>query len=309
MSYLKNTKMENKNNNLIKLVTHSGSFHTDDVFAAAALSILMEKNDQEFEIIRTRDEKAIEEGHIVFDVGGVYDEEKNRFDHHQVGGAGKRENGIEYASLGLVWKKFGEEITGSKKVAEIIDRRLGAPIDAWDNGTDLVQSTHEAAPYFIQYAFFSMYPTWREEDRNMEEIFAKAVIMAKEILEREIIQATDMTLAEESVLSQYHNSLDKRIIILDKNYPFEFILSKFPEPIYAVYPRSDGSWGAKAIKSDIKTFNNRKDFPESWGGLTDEEFKNITGVSDALFCHRALYLCAAKSKEGAIKLAQIAVES
>jgi len=54
---------------------------------------------------------------------------------------------------------------------------------------------------------------------------------------------------------------------------------------------------------------NRKNFPKLWAGLRDEELQNVTGVPDAIFCHRGLFLAIAKSKEGAIKLAQIAVES
>ena len=38
---------------------------------------------------------------IVIDVGGQYDPDAGRFDHHQRGGAGERENGIPYSSFGL----------------------------------------------------------------------------------------------------------------------------------------------------------------------------------------------------------------
>src|SRR5438045_63101 len=112
--------MRNIMNKTIKLVTHDGSFHTDDVFAAATLILHLEKTNSGWEIIRTRDEEIIKNADYVFDVGGVDDKEKNRFDHHQVGGAGERFHGIPYASFGLVWKKFGEEVCGSQKVAQTI---------------------------------------------------------------------------------------------------------------------------------------------------------------------------------------------
>ena len=304
----------------IKLITHDGSFHTDDIFAAATLSIYLEK--KEFEIIRTRDPEVINNGDYVFDVGGVYDAEKNRFDHHQVGGAGKREDGIEYASFGLVWKKFGAEVCGSEKAALAIEKRLAAPIDAWDNAFDLVDNKYETTPYFIQHLFGAMRPTWREEparphdssgaggNLSNDEMFLKSVEIAKIILSREIIQAQDAILAEETVTSIYQNTADKRIIVLDKHYPFEYILQNFPEPLYVIYPRAtDNLWGVKATRNDSKTFVNRKDFPKSWAGLHDEELQKVSGVPDAVFCHRGLFLAVAKSKEGAIKLAQIAVES
>src|SRR3989344_9449703 len=135
MSCLKNS-MENNNNK--KLITHDGSFHADDIFAAAAISMMLEKEGKSFEIIRTRDPEVINTGNkdekYVFDVGGVYDEEKNLFDHHQKGGAGKGPHNIDYSSLGLVWKKFGSEIAGGDKPAKIIEKRLRARMDAWGKG-------------------------------------------------------------------------------------------------------------------------------------------------------------------------------
>lgn len=293
-----------------KLITHNGSFHTDDIFSAALLDILLEKRGESFEIIRTRDEEVITAGDYVFDVGGMYDKDKNRFDHHQVGGTKKRENGIEYSSFGLVWEKFGLEICESQKVADLVEKKLIIPIDAFDNGFDLVENKYDITPYVIQHIFFAMEPTWREENRDKDELFLKCVEIAKIILLREIIQARDTILAGEAVFNVYKDTKDKRIIVLEKNYPFEYILYKFLEPLYAIYPRSiDNTWGVKAIRENPKTFINRKNFPKSWGGLRDGELQKITGVSDAIFCHRGLFLAAAKSKEGAIKLAQIAVES
>jgi uncharacterized UPF0160 family protein len=299
-----------KNDKKLKLITHNGAFHADDIFAAVILSIYLEKKGEEFEIIRTRDEAIIKTGDYVFDVGGIYDAEQNKFDHHQIGGAGKRLNGIEYSSIGLVWKKFGIELCGSEKAVDLLDERLIAPIDAGDNGFDLVENKYETSPYFIQHVFNAMRPTWREIDLNEDEMFLKCLVIAKEILVREIIQAQDALLAEEMVVSIYKNTEDKRIIILDKNYPFEYTLNNFPESLYVIYPRkSDGFWGVRAIRKDPKTFINRKNLPKSWAGLRDEELENVTGVRDAIFCHRGLFLAVAKTKEGAIKLAQIAVES
>ncbi len=295
-----------------KLVTHDGSFHTDDIFAAATLSLLMEKRGEKFEIIRTRDHEIISTGDYVFDVGGIYDPETNRFDHHQTGGAGKRydEMGIEYAAFGLVWKKFGMDLCGNQKTFDFIEKRLVVPIDAWDNAYDLVTNRYrEVSPYFLQHIFFAMEPTWREKT-DIYEVFINAVDLAKRILSREIVQVQDAILAEESVLRIYNESKDKRIIVLDKDYPYGYILQNFIEPLYVVYPRKTNNWwGVKAVKDDPKTFKNRKDLPESWGSKRDEELVKITGVKDAVFCHKGLFMCVAKSQEGAIALAKKALKS
>lgn len=295
-----------------KLITHNGSFQSDDIFAAATIALLLDRKGEKYEIIRTRDPEIIKTGDYVFDVGGIHDEATERFDHHQIGGAGKGLDNIEYAAFGLVWKKFGKILAGDK-AAEIVTKRLGAPIDAWDNGFDLVTNKYDVTPYYIQHFFISMVPTWRETEEGKltnDEMFLKSVEIAKEVLSREIIHAQDAVLAEEKVLSIYNNTKDKRILILDKHYPYEYILNSFTEPLFVVYPRdNDNTWSVKAVRQNPKTFNNRKDFPKSWAGLTGEELQKVSGVLDAVFCHRALFMAVAKSKEGAIKLAQLALDS
>ena len=47
---------------------------------------------------------------IVFDVGGVYDPEKGRYDHHMpTDRAPRRHDGGLYSSAGLIWRDFGRD--------------------------------------------------------------------------------------------------------------------------------------------------------------------------------------------------------
>lgn len=298
-------------NNKIKLITHSGSFHADDVFACATLSLLLENKKQNFEVIRTRDMDVIKTGDYVFDVGGIYDADTNRFDHHQVGGAGDRDNGIPYSSFGLIWKHYGEEITGSSKAKDIIEKNLVQPVDAFDNGVSLVEKKSEIVPYLIQNAFLAMCPTWIEGKDKSDEYFGQSVEIAKNVLIREIIQTNAILEAENRILEIYNNSTDKRIIVLDNKYPYESILEQFKEPIYVVFPRMDdtGFWSVKGVRVEAKSFINRKDFPKSWGGLQNEELAKLTGVEDAVFCHRNFFMVVARTKQGAIKLAELALKA
>lgn len=294
-----------------KLITHNGSFHTDDVFACATISLMLKKDKQTFEIIRARDKEIIKNGDYVFDVGGIYDEKNNRFDHHQKGGAGNKafsEVKIEYASFGLVWKKFGIEICGTQEIVDFIDKKLVSPIDAGDNGFDLVENKYDVSPYQIQYFFSSMAPTWREKNISNDAMFLESVEIAEKVLLREIVHARDFMLAKESMVEIYKNTKDKSVLIFNENYPSAELFHNFPETFFVIYPRTaDDTWGVKAIREDLKSFKNRKDFPASWSGLKDEELRKITGVSDAVFCHRALFLAVAKSKEGATRLAELAL--
>lgn len=299
------------NNETKKLITHDGSFHADDIFAAATLSILLEREGTPFEIIRTRNEDLIKSGDYVFDVGLIHDESTNRFDHHQPGGAGKHTNGIEYASFGLVWKKFGERVAGTKEASDIIERKIVSPIDAGDNAIDLVSSVHEVKPYFLQSLFYSFRPSWKNaNDEALLKGFMDSVVIAKGLLVREIGLANDYLEAEQSVLDCYNKSEDKRIVVLDKKYPWEGVLVKKDEPVYVVFPRVNGGlWGAEGVYKTFPSFDRRKSFPEAWGGLRDEELEKLTGVSGSVFCHRGRYMVVAKTREAAIKLAQIALES
>ena len=143
----------------IVIATHDGMFHSDDVFAVAALLIMLDGAPVVTNIMRTRETEAIVKADFVVDVGGEYSAEKNRFDHHQIGGAGARENTVPYASFGLVWKKFGTEITG--EVSGAVDRHLVSAIDAHDSGVDLYTKTIPSAlPYLVDQFVHNLRPTW-----------------------------------------------------------------------------------------------------------------------------------------------------
>jgi uncharacterized UPF0160 family protein len=100
------------------VVTHNGKFHSDEIFGVAVLQLVY--GIEHLEIIRTRDQIQIDKADIVLDVGGVYDPALQRFDHHQVGGP-VRENGLPYAAFGLVWREYGENVTGSNEIADKIE--------------------------------------------------------------------------------------------------------------------------------------------------------------------------------------------
>lgn len=290
-----------------KIVTHSGNFHADDVFACAILSLFCKGA---IEVARSRDPEVWETGDYVVDVGGVYDESLGRFDHHQGGGSGMRDNGVPYASAGLVWKKLGEPLAGSAYAARKIDARLIQPIDAGDNGVSLYNRQGEIIPYLIHDAVAVFRPGWKESRTN-DEGFFEALDMAKKILEREIVLASEEEEGERLSEEAYVCAEDKRLIILDGHYPWHTVLKTHPEPIFVVKPDRDnkGKWKVEAIRDDTHSFKNRKDLPSLWAGKKDAEFAVISGVPNAIFCHHKLFMAVAGSKEGAIELAKRAMNA
>jgi uncharacterized UPF0160 family protein len=290
-----------------KIVTHNSRFHADDVFASAVVLTLF----PDAIFIRTRDEEIIKSADIVFDVGNIYDPNALRFDHHQQGGAGIREGGIPYASFGLIWKHFGLQLCKDQKVVDFIDKRLVQSIDASDNGIDLyTPKIDNLFPYSFQSIVGAFTNNWQEDDTILDQNFMDVSSFAKKILDREIKNAKAIIDAEQYVLNAYDQTKDKRIIVLDDNYPWKnFILQK-SEPLFVVKPSPQSTnWKVEAIPVKDMSYENRKYLPESWVGKRDLELAKVTGVSDAVFCHNGRFLAVAKSKEGALHLAQIAVES
>ena len=299
--------MNKKSSDNIIVVTHSGNFHTDEVFACAVLALL---NDERIEVVRSRDSEVWETGDYVVDVGGVYDVSTGRFDHHQIGGAGVRPNGIPYSSFGLVWKEYGEKIAGSSYVARVIDERLVQPVDAGDNGFETFGVRGEVAPYILQDVISAFRPGWNES-RTEDEGFFEVLPFAEKIIAREIMRARTEEEGKMHAEEAYAKAEDKRIIIIADHYPWYEAIGTKPEPLFVVKPDRGmgGKWKIEAVRSDVHSFKNRKDLPLAWGGKTGAELAEISGVIDALFCHTKLFVAVAGSKEGALKLARLAVES
>ena len=61
----------------IKIGTHNGVFHCDEVLACTMLKLLPQY--KEAEIVRTRDQAKLDLCDIVVDVGGVYDPVAHRY--------------------------------------------------------------------------------------------------------------------------------------------------------------------------------------------------------------------------------------
>jgi uncharacterized UPF0160 family protein len=61
--------------------THDGKFHCDEVFAVYMLKKLPQFATHA--IVRTRDPAILKQCEIVVDVGGIYDHQIKRYDHHQ----------------------------------------------------------------------------------------------------------------------------------------------------------------------------------------------------------------------------------
>ncbi|MCA9358995.1 MYG1 family protein [Candidatus Kaiserbacteria bacterium] len=292
---------------MITVATHSGNFHPDEVFAIATLQLYLGK--ENLEIIRTRDDSVIKEAVWVVDVGGVYDAVNNRFDHHQLG-APVRENGLPYSAFGLVWKHYGEFVAGTTEAAESVERQLVLPIDAGDNGVNLYTlNDMQLAPAELFSVVSSYRPVWGS-DESWDDAFMKAVAFAYDLLVRNIDQAKAALKQKEFVQSVYEQALNKSIIELPMSVNRNAFV-EYGDVKVIVYPSASDEgerWKAEVIPKKYNSFENRVLFPLNWGGLRDEELAKVSGLSSAIFCHKACYLFAAWDREDVLKAAEYALQ-
>jgi len=283
------------------IVTHNGNFHADDVFSIAVFKIILPS----FKLIRTRDLELIAKAGIVIDVGGEYNADTDRFDHHQRGGAGERENGVPYSSFGLIWQKYGLEICqGKQNVADAVDAGLVSTIDAIDCGH--VEGVSTGISLSQTISMFN--PTW-QEDSHFDTCFDEAVDFASRVLTRFIASANGGISAKEIVAKAIDNAEDPRVIVLEKYTPWKktvFNLSE--EALYVVYPSQTGQWRIQTVPAELGSFEDRKSLPKPWAGLSGEELKEVTGIDDAMFCHNGLFIAGAESFESTMKMASIALQ-
>ena len=291
----------------MRVATHPGNFHADDVFAVAVLGLA----EGELEIVRTRDAAAQAAADARVDVGGRSDPEAGDFDHHQKGGAGERENGIRYASFGLVWRHYGERLAGGPAEAAQIDEMLVQGVDANDTGQTITQPLNgEITPMTVSGVIGALNPRWHEELTPEEEDarFAQAVELATGILEREIAGAAAAARARSLVEAAVGRAADPRVIELESNMPWrEAVIRAAPDALFVMYPKSDG-WGSQAVPEKLGSFDNRRDFPADWLGRSGDELAAVTGVDDAIFCHPAGFYASAGSREGISALIAKALE-
>lgn len=287
-----------------KIVTHNGHFHTDDLLAVATLLIKY----PDAEVIRSRDERIIKSADFVVDVGLIHNPDKGRFDHHQKSGAGKRPNDILYASFGLVWRIFGQELAGGRDEAKLIEDKLVTPVDAIDNGIDLSTPLFNGIKEYSVGDFFESFANGAETLEELDQAFKRALPLAIELLKREIEVAARTIEGWRKVKRIYNESEVKKIIVIPGGLSWKRVLIP-TEAVFVVYPRTDSLWGAQAVPKALNSFENKKSFPTSWAGLTGKTLAAVSKVKDAVFCHRDRWLANAKSKEGAIKLAEVALNS
>lgn len=318
-----------------RIATHSGSFHADDVFGVAVLTAVF----PDHEVVRTRDEALIATADFVVDVGGRWDPPAGRFDHHQREFDGARtrqaadgsvERAEGYASAGLVWREFGpayvrqvaqemgEQLPEATlaRVAGDIDDGLVRYLDLVDTGEAMV------APGAIGLSTLlsTLNSSWMEEQglggaelaRLQLRRFEEAMAIVQLFLERLVRRRIGQELAAAQVRAA-ERLLDGRVLYLARGgMPWtSVVLEEMPDVRLVLYPETDENeqrFVLRTVPAGPGTFASRMDLPQAWAGLRDAQLAQVTGVPDAVFTHTKRFIAVARSLQGALRLAELALK-
>lgn len=279
----------------VTLVTHSGRFHADEIFAIAMIQII-----KDVEITRSRDQDVIDQADIVLDVGAEYIPDNLRFDHHQNSFTKTRADGTPFATAGLVWAHFGAEILAKKGLKgdyeiqfaqQWVDQKIIHDIDAVDNGL----FTEDPRPS-VSMIIGMMNASSTEDDETQKAAFYQAIAFTSSILNN-VIKAAIKEAENIVELEAYAKTAQDGLLILDKHLPFKDFLYNHPEIKRVVYPRNSEQFG-------VYCNGKENHLPQRFRGLRSDELNAITELDDTVFCHKSGFMCVTNSQESALFMAK-----
>ena len=289
------------NYNEANCITHSGTMHADEVFATAFLHLY--KGDLKVYRVSEVDFSKVIEGTLIYDIG------RGEFDHHQTD-ALKRDNGITYSSIGLLWKAFGKDYLkkcGFDNIDSLftgIDLDLIEAIDADDNGFfPKIEANYKVKTLSNIIKLFN--PGYKSGEDESEQ-FLKAVDVAQKILYEEITYINGKVLSDikvKDILKDY-NGTDK-YIVLDEFLPYEETIisdEKYNSIMFVAFPSNRGGYTIKTLPKNSEDKTSRIPFPKEWAGLVGEELEKAAGIKGLKFCHSARFIASCKSLEVALEV-------
>lgn len=284
----------------VRVITHNGIFHADDVFSIALLlelGIITAEN-QVYRAGEMPDLSVVQPGTYFIDIGGsygkeIFDKKCSVFDHH---GFIKYRDPVNktgrYASFGLLWSFFGGSLL-TKRGWRRFDETFACRIDAHDNGDK---------PFAVSHLIGSMNPLYGSFETEDSQ-FWKAVRFARDILKREIAQIKVWEAMSKKAPEIVEANLDengekiKEYIVLKEHMPILSAIGAHPKaPSFVIYPTKRRFYNVHVLTG------GKIQLPKEWWGA--DESKLPEGCS---FCHDTGFLLAADTKANAIAAAELAI--
>ncbi|XP_058869378.1 MYG1 exonuclease [Acipenser ruthenus] len=319
---------------VLRIGTHNGTFHCDEVLACFLLRQLPEYKDAE--IVRTRDPALLSECDVVVDVGGEFDPKRHRYDHHQRSFSEtfhslrpEKRWVTKLSSAGLVYLHFGQRV-----LAQRLEREEGDPevqvlydkvyenfveeIDAIDNG---ISQWDEEPRYTVTSNLSSrvghLNPRWNDKDQDTQAGFHKAMEMVGE----EFLDRLDFyhrswlparSLVEEAIRTRDEVDVGGEVVVFTQGgcpwkehlFNLEQELGIEPTVKFVLYPDQSGQWRVQCVPAGPHTFQNRLSLPEAWRGVRDEALSTLSGIPGCVFVHASGFIGGNRTREGALAMAR-----
>ena len=296
-----------KNIEEANLITHSSTFHPDDVFSTMFLSKIIENPI----VCRTNNPDLAPRDAIVYDIGF------GKFDHHGTDARIRSNSPLKYCSFGLLWEEYGKaflekiDSIDKEKIFKAIEEKLVMQIDGIDNGIfPKIEAPYKLTDLDKIIDLFNL--AWDEEKDN-DENFMDAINIAEIIFDRMIIKENAKIKASYEVEKLLNTSKDG-ILILDKYMPYQEAVFDSINPIakdikVVIFPSNRGGYSVKPLTISKESKELKVNFTKAWHGLHDEELAKISGIETARFIHLSGFLGCTNTLEDAIKLAQNAINN
>lgn len=287
------------NNKTYKVVTHSGQFHPDEVFAIAMLKYYFCDIS---EIIRTRDEDVIDEAFnddrtILVDVGRVYDPFHMAFDHHQgdCGEFWEKADGAKdktpFSSTGLVYKFLSDNkyIDLDDAGHKYFRTTYVIPIDAQDNGIN----------FFEKVSVLSEFNRKSNDDQLQLQQFHKALKVAEMMVENVNENSMEQSIKIKNTKSALENLIEldvsgDKIYVLPSNIDDNIITTMAynlnPKIDFFIKERGEGRYGVQTAPKNInQAFSKKHPILQDVIDIYDKGgvIEGIAGNGEVSFIHKA----------------------
>lgn len=277
------------------IATHDGVFQPDEIFAICVLVEILQQQNRTWSVVRTRNQEVLATAQYLVDIGNQHDG-VSRFDHHQSGGAGKRDDGSPYASFGLVWNAMGADYIRSivqielsddqvAKIKNALDSDLVTQVDRWDYGkqddrlADLVSALND----------YEVLGEQNPPDSLFEKAFQHCQVSLAAATRKVAASIVGEKLVQDALLE------DASVLVLPAFVPHKQVQTLVPASSrFVVYP-SQGSWKVQGLNGCL--------IPESWRGRGATNLGN----PDLIFVHAAGFIAGLKNKDAAVAFAKAAV--
>lgn len=304
---------------VIRIVTHDGPFHGDDVVAVAILTTLFPSHT----VIRTRDPTVIDLGDFVVDVGNVYDHVTRRYDHHMANPPyGMR--GHIYSSAGLIWFHYGREylrkigipefyrykghdLTLVEEVKRHITYKWMNEIDRHDNGLS-------NGPTAVTEVVSALAPIMGEKTREVyDRQFLEAVAMVSHILKRVCFHDAEYCISKwEYRFCSKDYFGEGKIFVTDKEIRQfgNFSLDDIHFVIYPIHDFDNPDTPKYIIRPIYQGVDKQYRTPIPKHLLAKNEDDLIAlGYEDILFVHHSGFMVRARTRQAAIDFCLMLLET